>query len=425
MCRNYIVTNIVSRAVIAKMALVIVLAGFCAPAVLWGSQSGADTTTMMTTDEIVLGMSTALSGPTAQLGRHMRDGVQLALSRYNSTGGIHGRKLRLITYDDGYEPYRVAPNMSKLIDEDNVLAIIGNVGTPTAIASLPIIREKRVLFFAPFTGAGLLRKKPPERYVINYRASYKQEITAMVDALIDQAGLHPEQIAFFTQRDGYGDAGYVSGFSALKQHGLTDDLNILHVRYERNTVAVENALADLLMSRNDTKAVIMVGAYAPCAKFITLAKQAGLKALFLNVSFVGSELLLQKLGNQYCNGVIVTQVVPVIEQHGTEIVQQYLADLQQFTPENSAEYVGLEGYISARLLLHAISTIKVAPSRENIISALEQIGSFDLGFGCPITLSPLQHQASNQVWATQLTDNTIAPFNWHHIKQLLKATVKR
>lgn len=371
-----------------------------------------------TGSEIVLGMSTALSGPTAELGRRMRDGVQLALTQCNNSGGIRGHKFRLAVYDDGYEPYRVSANMLRLIDDDHALAILGNVGTPTAIAALPIIRQKKVLFFAPFTGAGLLRNKPPQRYVINYRASYAEEISAMVDALINYGHLKPEQIAFFTQRDGYGDAGYVSGYAALKRHGLKDDRNILHVRYERNTLAVENALADLLLYRYSPKAIIMVGAYAPCAKFIHLAKQSGLNALFVNVSFVSSDLLARKLGNDG-SGVLVTQVVPPLQQDGAPIVRQYLNDLQLFTPGDDANYVGLEGYISGRLLLHAIGTIKGEITRESIITALEDLSTFDIGIGVPLTLSKVEHQASQHVWVTQLRNGKTVPFDWRQIADLI------
>lgn len=375
-------------------------------------------------DEIVLGMSTALSGPTAELGQQMRDGVQIGIDHINHAGGIQGRKLRLIVYDDGYEPYRVAANMHRLIDKDQALVIIGNVGTPTAIAALPIAKAQKILFFAPFTGAGLLRKTPPEHYVINYRASYTQEISAMIDALIEHGGLRADQIAFFTQRDGYGDAGYSGGFAAFKHHGITNDRKILHVRYERNTLAVENALADLLFSKNDIRAVIMVGAYAPCAKFISLARSSGLNTLFLNVSFVGSELLLRKLGED-SEGVLVTQVVPSLKKDRTPIVREYLKDYKRFKPNGRPDYVGLEGYLASRLLILALSRIEGELTRENVIQALEQLGDFDLGVGAPLHLSALQHQASQHVWVTQFRDETIVPFQWRQIHSLLKRNEER
>src|SRR6202011_5334962 len=120
--------------------------------------------------EIVLGTSTALTGSAQNLGKDVQRGIMAGLERANRNGGVNGRKLRLIALDDGYEPARTAPNMQQLIEQEKVLAIIGNVGTPTAIAALPIVDEEKTLFFAPLTGAGMLRTDPPDRYVMNFRA---------------------------------------------------------------------------------------------------------------------------------------------------------------------------------------------------------------------------------------------------------------
>ncbi len=374
--------------------------------------------TPLASDEIVLGMSTALSGPTGELGQGMRDGVLLGLERANRNGGVRGRTLRLIVLDDGYEPARTAPNVRRLIEEENVLAVVGNVGTPTAIAALPLTREARTLFFAPFTGAGVLRRNPPDRYVINYRASYAEEISAMVDALLEHGGLDPSEIAFFTQRDGYGDAGYIGGVAALRQHGLEDDGRILHVRYPRNTLAVENALADILLSDPPPRAIVMVGAYAPCAKFIRLAHEAGLDSLFLSVSFVGGDFLASAL-DPSVQKVVVTQTVPHHRDTSLPIVRDYRADLQALAPGSRSNFVGLEGYIAARILVSALERIEGEPGRESLIDALEGLGDFDLGLGHPLRLGPDHHQASHVVWPTRLQGGELIPFAWEEIGNLL------
>lgn len=370
--------------------------------------------TFSVADDILLGMSTAQSGPTAQLGTSMQEGVLLGLERANRDGGIHGRQLRLKVLDDGYEPARTAPNMRRLIEEDEVLAILGNVGTPTAIASLPLVRKHGIPFLAPYSGAGVLRQSPPEQYVFNFRASYAEEIAAMVDALIAYGGLQPQEVAFFTQRDGYGDAGYTSGFAALKRHGLSDERKVLHVRYPRNTLAVENALADILLSDKLPRAIIMVGAYAPCAKFIRLARELGIDALFLTVSFVGGEFLAQELGAAG-DDVLVTQVVPHPLSSTAPIVREYRADLK-FAGGATPNHVSLEGYVAAQLLVKALQSSKVhPPSRQGLVDALENLGIFDIGLGFPLHLDPREHQASHQVWATRLQGGQLVPFRWEEL----------
>ena len=376
----------------------------------WAAEAG-------TAAEILLGMSTVLSGPAADLGKDMRQGVLAGLERANRAGGVHGRHLRLLALDDGYEPARTAPNMRQLIESRNVLAIIGNVGTPTAIAAIPIANEDKTLLYAPFTGAGVLRKSPPDRYVINFRASYAEETGAMIDALIDGAGLKIEDIAVFTQRDAYGDAGFAGTLAALKRHGLTNENTVLHVRYERNTLAVENALASLIYAPREPRAIVMVGAYAPCAKFIRLAHEAELGATFLNVSFVGSQSLATELG-QLPAHVIVTQVVPHPLDVQVPIVGEYLADLKTFDAAARPGFGALEGYIAVRVLLLALERIPGQPTREGVVEALESLGEFDLGLIKNLKLGPMEHQASHGVWPTLLKDGAFVAFSWTAIPQL-------
>ncbi len=368
--------------------------------------------------DLLFGMSTALSGPAVDLGTNMRTGVLVGFKRINNSGVLNDRKVQLISLDDGYEPSRTAPNMRQLIQKEKVLAVIGNVGTPTAIAAIPIANEQKTLLFSPYTGAGVLRKSPPDRYVINYRASYAEETAAMIDALINTGGLVPQQIAFFTQRDGYGDAGFVGGVTALKRHGLKDTHSIKHVRYERNTLAVEDALASLIVMDPPPKAILMVGAYGPCAKFIEMALDVGLDAIFLNVSFVGSTPLARELGNRPAT-VIVTQVVPHPQESQVPLVQEYRQDLQTFDPKSTPTFGSLEGYIAARILLQALLDPPSPLSRETFIDSLERLGSFDIGLGHPLHLDKQSHQASHKVWPTILKSGQFVSFSWDDISRVL------
>jgi len=366
-------------------------------------------------NSLVFGMSTVLSGPAAHLGINMRNGVLAAMKEINLQGGIKGKSLCLAVLDDGYEPEKTVSNMHWLIDQKHVLAIIGNVGTPTAIAAVPIAKRSHVLFFGAFTGAGVLRKIPPDRYIVNYRASYAEETAAMVQALISNGRLKPHEIAFFTQRDAYGDSGFVGGLTALKKNGLKDETKITHGRYERNSLAVENGLADILLADPEPKAVIIVGTYAPVARFITLARAYGLNPLFLNVSFVGAAPLAHALGPDE-NGVIVTQVVPPLEAP-LPVVKDFHRALRLLDPSISSTFGALEGYISTRILIHALSRITGEVGRESIINALNGLKEFDLGLGITLNLSQTEHQASHQIWPTIIRKGEIRSFEWNQLQK--------
>ena len=364
-------------------------------------------------DSLWFGMSAALTGPAADLGLNMRAGILAAFEEQTRNGGIHGKQPRLRFLDDGYEPGRTAPNMRKLVDDKSVLGIIGNVGTPTAIAAIPIANERRTLFYGSYTGAGVLRRAPPDRYVINFRASYAEETAAMVDALTGVAGIDPRRIAFFTQRDGYGDSGYRGGVEALKRHGVEDETQIAHGRYERNTTAVESGLAEILQTEPLPQAVIMVGAYAPCAEFIRLAREFDLDAIFLNVSFVGSASLARELGAVGEN-VIITQVVP----HPSDelpIVRDFQSAIRMLDPNIEPTFGALEGYIAARILMRALANAESISDRESVVDALEGLGEFDIGLGTKLRLDDSDHQASHSVWPTVIRDSKVVPFNWNSL----------
>jgi len=360
--------------------------------------------------KLTFGMSTALSGPAANLGIAMRDGVLAAFKRQNHAGGIAGRSLELMALDDGYEPTRTVPNVRRLLEEQ-VLAIVGNVGTPTAIAAIPLTTQAKTAFFGAFTGAGILRKTPPDRYVINYRASYAQETAAMVDGLIHFAGLKPDEIGFFTQRDGYGDAGFRGGVQALIRHGLTNESSIPHGRYERNTSVVEGGLAEILSTDKIPKAIILVGTYEPCARFIRVAKDVGFEPKFLNVSFVGATSLAKNLGS-YGEGVIVTQIVPHFRSD-LPIVRDYAADMKRLNPKWVPDFGSLEGYIAGRILCRAlVEGQSETPSAEWVVQCLEKLGKFDIGVGVELELSKKVHQASSNVWPTIITEGKVKPLDW-------------
>lgn len=252
-------------------------------------------------DRIVFGQSAALEGPAAELGRGMRDGILAAFNEIGQAGGVHGRDLELISYDDGYEPERAIANVLELIDERGVFAVIGEVGTPTSSAVQPITMDAGVPFLAPFTGAAFLRD-PSLENVVNVRASYDQETEAWIAYLVDELGF--SRIAILYQDDSFGWAGLEGVRAALDKRGTE---LVAEGTYMRNTTAVKRALLNI--RKVEPEAVVIVGAYQPSAEFTRIAHSLGLDPLFINISFVGSQALAEELGAAG-EGVVVSQVVP-------------------------------------------------------------------------------------------------------------------
>ncbi|MFG0265998.1 MAG: ABC transporter substrate-binding protein [Rhodopirellula sp. JB055] len=364
------------------------------------------------TRPIRIGMSTALTGPAAELGINMRHGVLAAFAEANASNTLPSKRLDLIALDDGYEPARTALNMHALTADHRVLSVIGNVGTPTAITAIPIAQKTHTPFFGAFTGASVLRNRGPSNIVVNYRASYAEETAAMVDALLAK-GIQPEEIGFFTQNDSFGDDGFSGGLAAIRRHQALEASSVPHGRYRRNTSDVEDGLADLLMHESLPKAVIMVGTYEPCSKLVRLARANDFNPQFLAVSFVGADALQRTLGSM-ADGIVATQVVPHFNSE-LPLTCQYRAAMQTYDAEVPLSFVSLEGYTVGRILIKAIASIDGEITRDAVTHALEQLGQFDIGLRRPLTLGPDDHQACHEVWPVMLDSNECHAMSWEDL----------
>lgn len=341
-------------------------------------------------DHIVFGQAAALTGPAAALGQGMRTGILAAFAEANRAGGVHGRRLVLVSRDDGYDPGRSIAATRSLIDRDKVFALIGAVGTPTSAAAEPIAAGDGVPFIGPFTGAAFLRA-PDATDVINYRASYAEETKQMVAHLTGDLGI--THIGIFYQDDAYGRAGLAGVEQALARRHLA-----LAVRgtYPRNTTAVKGAL--IAISTAEPQAVIMVGAYKPCAIFIRLARAIGFDPVFVNISFVGSRELAAALGPAGV-GVAVTQVVPFPYDLRNPVVAGYQTALRALDPAAQAGFTSFEGYLVGRMTSMALARIKGPPTRTALLDAFTNGVPFRLG-NLILRFRPQSNQASHQVWLT-------------------------
>src|SRR6516165_5138193 len=361
----------------------------------------------VTDSEIRFGIAAPFSGPAKELGQNMMLGIETAFKAANAKGGVNGRQLRLIAADDGYEPARTASAMTQLYEKDQVFGVLGNVGTPTAVVALPYALDRKMLFFGAFTGAGLLRNDPPDRYVFNYRASYAEETAAVVNYLVKVRHLLPEQIAVFAQQDAYGDAGFAGVEKAIRVLRGGNESPILRLNYQRNTVDVDDAVAQLQRRRGAIKAVIMVPAYRAAAKFIEKTSDFYPDMIYTSVSFVGSTALadeLMLLGKKYAAGVIVTQVVPAVDGHSS-LVLDYKAALAKYFPGQAPDYVSLEGYVDANVLIAALQRAGAELNTERLVGTFENLRDLDIGLGTTVNFNRSEHQGGHKVWGTQLDAN--------------------
>ncbi len=351
-------------------------------------------------EPIKLGQSCALSGPAQALGQGMRAGLLAYFGKVNANGGVKGRKVTLVSKDDGYEPDRAIKNTRELIQQENVFLLIGEVGTPTSKAVVPIAEKEKIPFFGPFTGAEFLRN-PFKPYVVNVRGSYYQEMEKLAQYLVDEKGL--KKIACFYQNDGYGQAGLSGIKIALQKRGM--ELAALGT-YERNTVAVKGGLLKIRRAKPD--AVIMVGAYKPCAEFIKLAKKVGMKdTIYCNISFVGTDALKNELGSAG-EGAIISQVVRFPWDESVALVREYQQAMKAYQPNAKIGFVSLEGYMVGKLFCMVADSVGGDLNRDNFLAAVAKGGTFDLG-GVQLKFGANDHQGMDEVFLTTIQDGAIKP----------------
>jgi ABC-type branched-subunit amino acid transport system substrate-binding protein len=329
----------------------------------------------------------------------MKNGALAYFKKINAKGGVNGRSIRVISYDDGYEPKQTVEATNKLVYEDKVFALFGYVGTPTSTAIMPVINKEKMIYWGPFTGAEFLRN-PVNQNIFNVRGSYFDEAETQVKYLTEKLG--KKKIGVFIQNDAYGLAVKGGVVKALKSRNM--DL-AGEGTFERNTEQIDAGLAALKATNPD--AVIMVGTYKAMAAFIKKAKAQGFNPLFLNVSFVGTAALIRELAGAG-EGVVITQVMPSPYDTSLPIIKQYQADMKA-AGYGELDYTDLEGYIDAVVFVEVLKKAGTQLSRDTFIKAAEGLNA-GVG-GLAFSFSPANHQAISKIYLTKISGNKVVALN--------------
>ncbi len=333
-------------------------------------------------NSIVVGQSTPLTGLAAALGQEMSAGIRAYFEKVNQDGGINGRKLELITLDDGYEPDRAEKNTKELIEQKKVFALIGYVGTPTSNAALPIFTKAGVPFIGPFTGAMSLRE-PFNRYVFNIRASYEDEAKAIVTQL---NAFGASKIAVFYQDDAYGKTVLNAVIAAMK--GRKEE-PIITASVPRNSLDVEEAVQKIIKAA--PTGVAMGCTYPACAALIKRITAARMQPAYLTVSFggVSSETIDQRAS---ASGLGIVQVMPYPWSEATSVVHEYHKSMAA-AKLNNYSYPSIEGYIAAKVFVEGLRRAGANLTRDKFIDAMESLHPYDVG-GMTVNFSNASHNGS-------------------------------
>lgn len=356
----------------------------------------------VTEKEILIGSCAALEGPSSFLGKETVAGAEAYFQSVNEEGGINGRKLRLVSLDDGYDPAKTQACWDKLMAQ-KVFAMGFFVGTPTAVKYVPLAESNKVPLIGLFTGAQTLYT-PLRHWVVNVRASYGDETQEQIDGLWKTLRYH--KIGVIYPDDAFGGAVLLGVQNALQKEGSSP---IAAASYTRQTTQVGGAIEKVKAA--DPEAVIVVGPSNTVAPIIKQAHAMGWKPLFVTVSFVGTDDLIQAAGPD-AEGMVITQVVPPYYLTDLKTVALYRRTLQKYMPTVRPSFVSLEGFVDAMVMVEGLKKAGKDPTREGLIEAVESLHDVDMGLGPQLKLnySSKSHKGFDHVLPTIVRGGRAVPF---------------
>lgn len=347
---------------------------------------GVQAETGVTDTTITLGMTAPFSGPNGVYGTEMRESITAYFEQINKNGGINGRRLELISLDDGYETDRAVANTRRLINDDKAFALLAFYGSSPTTAAMEVFSAAKVPLVGTISGAESLRA-PVNRYMFNVRASYANETESIINQLVS---LGLKNIAVYYQNDGFGKSGLDGVNAALKKYKLAPSA-IGSV--ERNSLDVSKAVEAI--AKVTPQAVVMVTLYKPTAEFVRQMRKVGQNPQFMTLSPVGADLLVKEMGND-ARGIGISQVMPYPWNDSNPLVREYRKLMSSVGKQGQSPYYGVEGYAMAKVMVEGIRRAGKDLTREKLATTLENLGSYDLG-GYKVSYSPSDHNGSRFV----------------------------
>jgi branched-chain amino acid transport system substrate-binding protein len=380
----------------------------------------------LNTKDVRIGMSAAFRGSSAGLGVELYRGALAYYAEVNQRGGVHGRTISVVALDDGYEPTPCIKNTIELVEREQVFFLSNYVGTPTLTRALPVIKryaDRQVILVGNFTGAQPQREEPYLDQVFNIRASYRQEMMALVERFW---ALGARNFGVYYQIDAYGRSGTDGVARGLAQHGARITAEATYPRGAKFTDDMTPAVQAVQKAGVDV--VLCTGAYQGCGAFVRSARDAGFMAPISNVSFVGSDAMLKLLvqhgktnGRDYTRALVNSQVVPAYDDLALPGVAEYRTLMERHNPAvpealrdpnygvQRVSFISLEGFVNAKVLVEALRRAGPQPTRASFRQALESLRNFDLGIGAALTFGPEKHQGLDSVYFTRVEGERWVP----------------
>jgi branched-chain amino acid transport system substrate-binding protein len=317
-------------------------------------------------ERIVIGQSAPLTGSNAEIGKDIRAGALAFFKKVNAAGGIHGRTIDFITLDDRNDRKVAGANAVKLVNESNAVALFGFASATLSLDAMPVVKEKKVPFFAPFTGADAIHKQ--NGFVFVMRASYADELTKILE-FWKNVGV--ERVTVLHYDDEIGNQNFATVERIMKAAGK----QAVSVKFDRNGDVKPEQIAAIVKS--DPQVIIGTTLYGSMSKVLKTLRASKHPYNLTSLSFVGPSQLAKAAGAD-ANGVSVAGVVPPPTKTEVPVVAECTVAIKQ-AGAGAVNYTNLEACIAAKVLVEALQRAGRDLTRESLYRALDSLGRYDAG----------------------------------------------
>ena len=357
------------------------LAGALAPRLARAAEAG------VSDKEIVIGQIIALTGPLAGITPDIVNGATAWFASVNEKGGINGRKVRLVTLDDGYVPANSVKAARQLIEEEQAFAILNMTGTGNVAAVQPMLEKEHMPLFGPITGADSLRSPAPAN-MFHIRASYADEAEKIVQHLTT-VGIR--RISALYLDNGFGKDGLAGMEKAMQKRSLK---LLSSAAVQQDASDVDKAVAALGETRPEV--IVMITTGKATVDFIKKYNAVHRGTHFYALSVMGTQATLRALGPDGI-GVVVASVVP-FPWSANPAAREYRAAMQKSGYDNLS-FMGFESYLNAKAMTEGLRRAGRDLTRVRFVNSLENMKQLNLG-GFEVGFSKTSHQGSRFVELT-------------------------
>lgn len=317
----------------------------------------------VTANEIKIGASRVLSGPLGPQTTRISDGAQLLFDEINESGGIHGRKINFIQFDDQFQVPLAVENTKKLISEEQVFMLFNSTGTGQTAAILPLLSQTRTVLFGPITGASAFRQKV-NPYLFHVRASYADEAEKMVSQM---ALIGLTKVAMAYQEDPFGNTLLNEIELAAKRHNVE---LIAKIPLDTSKTSYTDEARKLASLR--PQALVLGGAGLTVPRVIAAVQATEAKPTFYGFS-VASLGAINGVLKENARGIVLARIMPSLRNSAVSVVRDYLALLEKRKPGAQPSADEFEGYVHARLLVAALEKAGPDLTTPRLIDAIESL----------------------------------------------------